>query len=250
MHGLGLFETILAVEGEPVFAEKHFSRLLKSCQRLGWDIRLPELESVMKELLLRNQLEQGRARIRLTLTPGRGAIHDLSINEVPMICLIAAAAGEAGGIVTVDLSPWTRNEHSPIAGLKSIAYAENLVALDQARRMGFEETIFLNTAGFVCEAAMANLFMVKDGLLLTPSLESGCLPGITREVVIALAGKCRIEVREILLSVDDLMNADEVFLTSSIRGIRDVSCIGEKTYSHDQIAKRLRSHWEAEILRK
>lgn len=250
MHGLGLFETILAVNGQAIFVERHLSRLIESCQHLGWDIQLPELESVMKELLQRNQLELGRARIRLALTPGSGAFNDISIGEAPMLWLTATIAGQAGGSAKVNLCPWRRNEHSAIAGLKCIAYAENLIALDHARRMGFEETIFLNSAGFVCEAAMANLFIMKDGLLLTPSLESGCLPGITRQIVIELAGRCRLEVRETSVSVDDLMNAEEVFLTSSIRGIFGVSRIDEKTYQHDQIAKRLRQYWNVEILRK
>jgi branched-chain amino acid aminotransferase len=250
MHGLGLFETILAVEGNLVFLNRHLARLTHSCQHLGWDVPLPDLESVMKELLLRNQLEHGRARIRLTFTPGSGAIDDMALGGEPMLSLVATVAGEAGGSVIVNLSPWTRNEHSPLAGLKSLSYAENLIALDQARRSGFEETIFLNTAGLVCEAAMANLFIMKDGAIFTPSLESGCLPGITRQVVIELAGRCHMEARETSISVDDLMAADEVFLTSSISGIRSVSRIGEKVYPHDQIATRFRKCWENEILRK
>lgn len=245
--GLGLFETMLCLNGVPVFADRHLARLTKSCARLGWHTPPDELEAVMEEILIRNELATGRARIRLTLTAGSGAIDDVGMGKNPMLWMSATPVGEPQKDLIVNISPWPRNERSPLVGLKCACYAENIIALDHARRLGFEETIFLNTAGHLCEAATANLFLIKDGVLLTPSLESGCLPGVSREVVLELAGRCRLVREERQLTLQDLQAADEIFLTSSIRGLVNVSHVGEQPFSRGMIVARLREYWNVEI---
>ncbi|MEO8616889.1 MAG: aminotransferase class IV [Luteolibacter sp.] len=247
--GLGLFETMLAVDGVPVFVERHLARLRSGCERLGWHVMLPDLQEIINELLVKNGLCVGRARVRLAMTAGSGPIDDLSLGTSPLLWMVALAINEPPKEIQVNLAPWRRNEHSPIAGLKCASYAENLVALDHARRLGFEETLFLNTAGHLCEAATANLFIVKNGVLLTPSLESGCLPGITRAVVLELANRCRIDSQECMLTPDDLHSAGEIFLTSSIRGLESVSRVGDQVYYDYSVANRLRQYWKVEIER-
>ncbi len=248
--GLGLFETMLALDGVPVFAEQHLARLRSGCKRLGWPMVLPDLEEIIAELLVKNGLDVGRARVRLTMTAGSGPVDDLSLGTSPLLWMMAFAVIEPPREIQVNLAPWRRNEHSPLAGLKCASYAENLVALDHARRLGFQETLFLNTAGQLCEAATANLFIVKNGVLLTPSLESGCLPGITREVVLDLANRCGIARQECTLTLDDLHSASEIFLTSSIRGLESVSRVGEQAYRDFTVADRLRKIWKVKIERK
>ena len=248
--GLGLFETMLAIDGVPIFVERHLARLRSGCERLGWPLMLPDLHEIIGELLIRNGLGAGRARVRLAMTAGSGPIDDLSLGNSPLLWIIALAVNEAPKKIEVNLAPWRRNEHSPLAGLKCASYAENLVALDHARRLGFEETLFLNTAGHLCEGATANLFIVKNGMVLTPSLESGCLPGITRAVVLELADRYRIVRQECVLTPDDLHSADEIFLTSSIRGLESVSRVGDQAYHDCSVANRLRQYWKAEIERK
>lgn len=247
MLGLGLFETMLAVDGVLVVVDRHLARLKSSCQRLGWDIPLPDMAPVMAELLVRNGLVEGRARLRLAVTAGSGPIDNLALGNEPLIWLIALPLVEPPGSVEVNISPWRRNEHSPLAGLKCASYAENLVALDHARRLGFAETLFLNTAGHLCEAATANLFIVKNGALLTPPLDSGCLAGITRGMVLELAPRHRLVCAERALTLEDLLAADEVFLTSSIRGIERVSRVGEQLYREDRVTKMLGQLWKGEI---
>jgi len=163
--------------------------------------------------------------------------------------MIALPVRETRHAIAVNLAPWPRNERSPLAGLKCASYAENLVALDHARRAGFQETLFLNTAGHLCEAATANLFLVKNNVLLTPPLESGCLPGIAREVVLALARRCGMETSTATLFPIELHTADEVFLTSSINGLVRVSQVGDKIYPAGPVTPRLRGMWDAEIAR-
>ena len=192
IHGLGLFETMLAIDGVLLFADRHLARLRSGHEKLGWPVEFPEFQEIAAELLAKNRLGTGRARVRLTVTGGSGPIHDLTPGTDRLVWMTAFPALVPPESVSACLSPWPRNEFSPLAGLKCASYSENLIALDHARRTGFDETIFLNTAGHLCEAATANLFLVIDGTLLTPSLDSGCLPGITREVVIELAAETGI----------------------------------------------------------
>ncbi len=145
------------------------------------------------------------------------------------------------------LSPWRRNEHSPLAGLKCASYAENLLALDHARRLGFNETIFLNTAGELCEAAMANVFIVRDGALFTPALDSGCLPGVAREVMIAVAARAGVACHEARLDIAALAAADEVFLTSAVRGPVAACRIDSRVLPEAPFAALLAEAWEYEI---
>lgn len=245
--GLGLFETLLALDGVPVFADRHLARLLAGCERLGWKVPLPDFQETAKELLARNNLTSGRARIRVAVSGGSGAIDDLTPGKDRVVTMIALPVDVAPASLTVNLCPWPRNENSPLAGLKCASYAENLVALDHARRLGFDETLFLNTAGQLCEAATANLFLVKDGALLTPPLASGCLAGITRGVAIELAARHGIPSEERDLTPADLHAADELFVTSSIRGLTGVSRFETKDLPPGPVTRILRAAWDAAI---
>lgn len=117
-------------------------------------------------------------------------------------------------VVTV---PWTRNERSAVAGLKTTSYAENVVALARAHEHGATEALFGNTVGALCEGTGSNVFVVVDGQLHTPPLASGCLAGITRELVVEWTG-----AQETELPLDVLETAEEVFLTSTLRDVQAV----------------------------
>jgi branched-subunit amino acid aminotransferase/4-amino-4-deoxychorismate lyase len=249
MHGLGLFETILAIDAVPVFAERHLARLAGGCERLGWPFIFPDAIAIMAELATRNGFTSGRSRIRLSVTAGSGMMGDLSPGEDRLLLMTVARAAEPPDITTANLSPFIRNERLAIAGLKSASYAENPVALDHARRLGFEETVFHNTLGNLCEAATSNLFLVRNGVLLTPSLASGCLPGITRGVVIGLARQLGISCEETDLPAALIHEADELFLTSSIRGVMGVSRFEERQLPAGEITGKLRLALNAEIHR-
>lgn len=250
MHGLGLFETLLALNGVPVFTERHLARLTGSCESLGWSFSHPDMRESMVELLRRNDLTNGRARIRLAVTGGSGVIQDLSPGKDHLAWMTASPAPELPDATSAIVSPWPRNEHSALKGLKCASYAENIIALQHAARLGFEETLFLNTAGHLCEAATSNVFLVKSGTLITPSLDSGCLPGITRAVVMEMAQKLGIPCKEKSIPVDELNAADEMFLTSSIRGVMAVSRFGGRTLIPGPVTGILNDVWHAEALAK
>ncbi|MES2657839.1 MAG: aminotransferase class IV [Verrucomicrobiota bacterium] len=245
--GLGLFETMAAIDGIPVFADRHLARLRKSCEKLGWSVDLADFKNIADELLVRNSLATGRARLRLIVTAGSGPHNDLTPGADRLVWLAAFSAVASAESISVCLSPWPRNERSPLAGLKTACYAENLVALDHARRLGFDETLFLNTVGHLCESATANLFLVKNGVLLTPSLDSGCLPGIGREVLCELAPKLGIPLEERPLFPADLHAADEIFLSSSTRGPVPVTRCEGRQLPLGPVTAALRQGWELEI---
>lgn len=247
--GLGLFETILAVDGTPVFVERHLARLRAGCARLGWQPELPEGPKIMRELLQWNHLTTGRAKIRLAITGGSGPLHELALGPDHQLWMTAAAVADAPLTTTASLSPWVRNERSPLAGLKCAAYAENLLALEHAAQLGFEQCVLLNSRGQLCEAATANLFVVKHGQLLTPALASGCLPGITRGVVIELAAQLGLPCTQGELTLPDLLDSDEWFLTSAIRGPVGGSRLEQRDFPPGPLTHLLREAWQAAIQR-
>jgi branched-chain amino acid aminotransferase len=238
--GLGLFETILALDGVPVFMDRHLSRLRSSAEKLGWDFEFPDFVGKAKMLLALNDLSSGRAKIRLTFTAGSGPLDDLTPGADRLLWMSALPVANSSETLTACVSPWPRNENSPLAGLKCASYAENLVALDHARRLGFQEALFLNTAGQLCESATANVFLVNRGQLFIPPLASGCLPGVTREVVIEMAQNLGIDCLETDLIPKDLDEADEIFLTSSIRGITGLSRLDSRLLEPGPVTQLLR----------
>ncbi len=247
--GLGLFETLLAIDGVPVFAERHLARLRSACLRLGWCPDLShDFPTLMADLAQRNALGSGRSRIRLALTAGSGPLHDLALGADHRIWMSAMPAAAHPMTTSAHLSSWVKNERSPLAGLKCAAMAEHLVALEHAVRRGFGDTVFSNTVGHLCEASTSNIFAVENGTLFTPSLASGCLPGITRAVVLERAASLGIPCVETDLTPDTLRTADEWFLTSSLRGLVGISRFDDRDFFPGPITRILRESWDAAIL--
>lgn len=244
LHGLGLFETLLAVDGRVVHVDRHLKRLALGLERLGWLMPAQDLSHAMQQLLERNALCEGRARIRLAITGGSGSLQDLSTGGDRLCWMSASAVQPAIGALKIGISPWRRNEHSPLAGLKCASYAENLLALDWARQKGLDEVLLLNTANELCEAACANVFLVRDEMLMTPRIESGCLPGITRGLVLELASRLGFLVTEGQLTTEDVKHASECFLTSSTRGLMPVSSIGGVEFVEGAVTRQLTAAWE------
>lgn len=243
MHGLGLFETILAVNGVPFLLDRHLARLREGARRLGWLLSEEDLPGIMRELLVRNGLGSGHARLRLAVTGGSGSLDDVCQGKDFRIWITVGAVEMRDGGLRVMISPWCRNERSPLVGLKCASYAENLLALQQARQSDCDEVLFFNTSGLLCEAAAANVFIAREGRLLTPDLSSGCLPGITRGFLIELSHQLGIDCEESAISREDLDAADEIFLCSSTRGPVPVIRLGKKDLIKGPLTHRLRAAW-------
>ncbi len=235
--GLGLFETILAVDGRPAFFDRHLARHAVGCARLGWPaLDSAKVEQGIHDLLHANHLTTGTARVRLFQSAGSGPLADLSQGSSALTLLTAVPLTPGPEAISLTLSPWVRNERSALAGLKCASYAENLLALAAAQAAGFDEPLFLNTRNEVCETATANLFVVKDGNLRTPALTSGCLPGIARARVLEIARSQGLPTEVTTLQLEDLQAADELFLTSSLRGIVPVIRLDDLRFAPGPIA--------------
>jgi branched-chain amino acid aminotransferase len=167
----------------------------------------------------------GRARVRITVTGGEAPLGSEKGESLPTVIVAGAAAPdwpETGAVVTV---PFTRNETGALVGMKTTSYGENVVALAYAKERGGEEAIFGNTKGELCEGTGSNVFLVDGGHLLTPPLSSGCLPGITRELVLELCEREAIPVREESVPLEAINSAEEAFLTSSTREVQAIGMV-------------------------
>lgn len=136
-----------------------------------------------------------------------------------------------------------------MAGLKSASYAENLLILQDASNRGWDEALLFNQHGHLCEAAMANVFLVQNGMLRTPALSSGCLPGITRAVVMEEAERLGLVCEEIDLTRGHLDAAEEIFLTSSTRGVVAVSALDGHPLVPGPVTGRMRDAWRDAVRR-
>ncbi len=227
-HGLltgdGVFETLVAYDGVPFAAGRHYQRMTHAADVLGLSVPdESELMTAMKKVLEANQLKS--ARIRVTITGGTSPLSSERGTEGETFLVAVSPVPEypkAAAVITV---PFSRNEKGALAGLKTTSYGENVVAQRIARQQGAHEAIFGNTAGNLCEGSMTNVFVVKNGALSTPPLTCGCLPGVTRALTIELARDAGIGCQEIDSPLSELTHVDEVFLTSTLREIQPVESV-------------------------
>jgi branched-subunit amino acid aminotransferase/4-amino-4-deoxychorismate lyase len=171
-----------------------------------------------------NKVENGVLRITL-LRRGDGRWNTAEGSD---LLVIAKSVQTSTGTMSTQrlqlvLSPFRLEARRALAGLKSTSYLDYQIAWEQATRSGFDEAVLCNGSGALCECARANLFWIRDGFLYTPSVESGCLPGIARELMLGWAHEHGIAVKEGLFSPHELAAADEVFVTSATQGPRAVA---------------------------
>jgi len=217
--GLGVFETMVAYDAQIFSWNCHFQRLEESARKLT--LNVPDHDVVRDaifQVLEANHLSTGRARVRLSVSGGENPFIG---GAAPGNVIIAAMPqSKPADIAKVVVSPYRCNESSAMAGIKSSSYGPNLIAYRHAHDLGADEAILLNTRGDLCEGTTSNLFLVHGDQVITPPLESGCLPGVTRAIVIELCQSLGIVVEERVLIKDDLDDADEIFLTSSAREVQ------------------------------
>ncbi|MCZ0208808.1 aminodeoxychorismate lyase [Streptomyces sp. UMAF16] len=219
--GDGVFETVKTVHGRPFALTRHLDRLTRSARVLG--LPAPDHDEIRRActaVLEANPMPLGRLRITCTgghgpLGTGHGPLGTGRGEHGPTLVVAVAETTRRPDSTAAVTVPWTRNERGALAGVKSTSYVENLIALERARQLGASEALFGNTAGLLCEGTATNVFVVLDGEIHTPPVASGCLPGVTRALVIEWTG-----ARETDLPLDVLQRADEVFLTSSLRDVQ------------------------------
>jgi branched-chain amino acid aminotransferase len=222
LYGDGIFEGIRAYHGRVFKLREHIDRLFDSAKAILLEIPMSsaQITRAVVEVCRENKIRDGY--IRLVVTRGMGT---LGLNpkscKRPSVIIIAdkiqlyppGVYQHGLDIITV---PTTRNLHSALnPAIKSLNYLNNILAKIEANNGGCEEAVMLNAEGFVAECTGDNLFIVKNGALLTPPLSAGALYGITRRTVIELAQESGLKVSEPNLTRYDLFSADECFLTGT-----------------------------------
>jgi len=264
-HAVGLFETMLAVGEEIIDLARHLERLRDSAQalRLADDLRVPALAEACRAVVERAALE--RARLRLTVTGG-----DLN--------LLAAGAGPADPTILIDARPATAypepmyehgvvvtiadrrdNPLDPFAGHKTVNYWPRLSELQKASAKGAAEAITLQVSNHLAGGCVSNLFIVRDAELLTPTargeeepgaLASPVLPGVTRSRILEWADDQDLTATARLLTIDDLLDADEAFLTNSSWGVLPIRQVEQKSVGAGEpgpVARAMLERWRQEL---
>ena len=220
-HGLtvgdGVFEAVKVVDDQPFALTLHLERLARSAAGLG----LPEVDEGLVRKGVEAVLSGGGlplGRLRITYTGGPAPLGSGRGDEPPTLVVVSAPMDRAAPTANVAVVPWPRNERGALAGLKTTSYAENVIALAEAKRRGATEAVFANLAGHLCEGTGTNVFYVVDGELRTPTLDSGCLAGITRRLVLEWVGG-----REVDEPIEVVAEASEIFLVSTTRDVQGVA---------------------------
>ena len=242
--GDGVFETLKVLRGVPFAITRHLERLTRSAAALAIDLP-PEhaLREAIAVVIAANADEVGEVgRLRLTVTHGPGVLGDpYGDGGAPTVFATVVPQHPWAPTASVARSPYRRNEHSALTGVKSTSYAENAIALRLAKAAGADEALLLNTAGQVCEGTGSNIFLVLDGRLVTPDLASGCLDGVTRQLVVQWCGAAEVSV-----SAEALDTCEEAFLTSSTRDVHPIEMLGDRRVpAPGPVTAAARATWRA-----
>ncbi len=253
LYGYGLFETMRAYSGRIFRLEKHLERLLKSAKALSLPLDAFDLKRACHDTLRANKLKE--ARIRLTVSMGEGeAAPDLPRHPKPTVLVTAARYVPLSDEVyrkgcKVVVSTIDRDSQSPLSHLKSANYLNQILARREARASGADEAILLNERGFLCEGSTSNIFLVSKRNLITPGEESGCLPGITRQVVIELAQELGISLVRREVRLEELLQADEAFLTNSIMELMPVAEVNGQRIGRGKVTERLMQSYKETVVK-
>ena len=236
LYGDGIFEGIRAYNGRVFKLKEHIDRLFYSAKAILLEIPMAhaDIMAATVETCRQNRIRDGYIRLVVTRGAGTLGLNPRSCKQ-PSVIIIAGKIQlypqelyqQGMDIITV---PTTRNLHSALnPAIKSLNYLNNILAKIEANNAGCEEAIMLNAAGFVAECTGDNIFVIKEGHLLTPPLSAGALYGITRRTVMELAAQAGLAVSEPDLTRYDLFNADECFLTGTAAEIMPVVKIDGRT---------------------
>ena len=222
MVGDGVFETIKIVNGESFAVTRHLDRLKLSAQRM--DLPEPDVDAIAAGIdeCLAAAPDWQLGRIRITYTSGPGPLGSDRGDQGTTSVVIVDEQKPFPGSAKVVVVPWPRNERGALAGVKSTSYGDNAKALAHAKARGGGEAIFGNLAGHLCEGTGSNIFIVRDGRLITPTLASGCLAGVTRALVLEWCGGDETDV-----PLQEVYDAEEAFLTSTTRDIQPIGFVDD-----------------------
>lgn len=223
LNGWGLFTTLRIWEGEPFAYERHWRRLMKDAAKVHLPVAAePEkVRADLRAVLRKSEVKEGCARIYFVFNTAGFWRSDEPMPPVDVI-LYSAPLPDYREPARLALREHGRHAASPLAGVKTTAWLNNVWNLHEAQQKGYDEVVLLNERGDVAECTAANIFFVKGGKAYTPPLDSGCLEGVTRGVLLEVGAAAGVAVEERVVRPGDLFGADEVFITSTNRSLLPV----------------------------
>lgn len=207
--GMGAFETLLAVKGRAFAWARHRERLVQSLQLLSIPVPdLSEMALIIGDLLERNKLAEAEARVRITISGQTSKVTQMIVTVQPYERSVDSVR------LATSITPV--NADSPLRQVKSLSYAENWLFHQEAESLELDDVLIANTSGSLAEASMSNVIIRHQGILKTPPLSAGCLPGVTRALLMEM--ESAIIEEEIPMSF--LTEAEEVWLCNSLRRLQ------------------------------
>ena len=243
-YGDGLFETIKCSNGQLLMSDDHFARLWKGMQVLQFDIPkhfTPEDLTERALNLCRKNGHEQLARVRITVFRGDGGLYDAA-NHLPHYIIetweLQANNGEwnSNGLV-IGVYEAARKSHDILANLKHNNFLPYVLAALHAKKQQWNDALVLNCEGRICDSSIANIFMIKDEMIYTPPLSEACVAGVMRRALIRVLVAAGFAVAERQITVEELLLADEVFLTNSIYNLRWVQRFDDAVYTNSLTRK-------------
>ena len=239
-YGDGLFETLRIEKGNILFKKYHFERLFSGLETLKFNVPIlfteQKIEKEIIELCKKNNCDE-LARARFSVARGNGGLYDCD-NKLSYVLECWPLETSFNGLnengLEIDIYPDARKSIDAFSNLKSANYLPYVMAAVWAKENKLNDALILNHQDRICDATIANIFWVKDGMIFTPPLSEGCVAGVVRKYIVDFRFQISdFKVIESILSEGILLNADEVFLTNVITGIRWVKRCRNKTYTNN-----------------
>jgi branched-chain amino acid aminotransferase len=237
-YGDGLFETMKYVKGEILLGDYHFERLFDGLRQLQFTLPAhftpASILSDIRTLCSKNK--ENIARVRLAVIRGNGGLYDPE-NHFPQTIIQTWALPDENYLLNenglvMGIYPHARKSTDVFSTIKTNNYLPYCMAALYATAQHWNDALVLNTAGNICDATIANLFIIKNKKLYTPSLSQGCVSGVMRRYILSNIASTGYTAEETILQKKDILEADEVFLTNAIWGMRWVQAVEEKRYGN------------------
>ena len=236
LYGRGVFTTVAIYQGKPFLWPEHWQRLLDHAKRLNIDCSgctEAGVGDALNKLISVNSVADGRARVILLARSGRDfwKTKTPGAKQTDLLIMTGDVQKVPAAGMTLAVSPYRLNTFSPLTGIRSLNYLEQVLSWEEAQAREFDEAVMLNERREIAAATMANIFWAKGGTVYTPALSTGAVAGITRGALLKLAEQELIPVVEGVYELGDLVEADEIFLTSANVGVAMVTTFDFRRYA-------------------
>jgi branched-chain amino acid aminotransferase len=248
-HGLvvgdGVFETVKIEGGSPFALTRHLDRIVRSAQGLG--LGVPDVGAIREGVAATMEGQDlPFGRIRITVTSGPGPLGSPRGNHGLTTVVITEPSERPPSVSSIITVRWPRNERGALSGLKTTSYAENAKMVEAALAAGASEAVMPNTAGLLCEGTGSNIMYVVGEQLITPTLDSGCLAGVTRALVLEWCSD-ELDVIEKDAPIDVLQDADEVILVGTTRDVQGIEKVDDREVAAPgPVTRRAQEIWARE----